>query len=430
MDTPPSTAMTLFALVDCNNFYVSCERAFDPKLRGRPVVVLSNNDGCAVSRSQEAKDLGIKMGAPWFEISHLEKSRGLVARSSNYSLYGSMSSRVMRILRDMAPRQEVYSIDESFLDLTGISEPAQLSVQMRARVHQWTHIPVCVGMGSTKTRAKLANHVAKKAARLQGVFNLEALTQQQQSNLLGKIDVGEVWGVGRRIKAQLERYGIVTARHLRDADSELIRERFSVVLSRTVAELQGVSCLELEEVTPQKQQIMCSRSFGELITRYTDLQEAVATHASRAGEKLRKEGAMAAGVYVFIQSNPFREGDVQYRGSRFIPLATPTQDTRRLTHAALAGLEDMFVPGINYKKAGVMLTDLQDHAIQQSDLFAQQDSEESLRLMAAVDALNKRHGRGTVFYGASRGRQRWAMRRNMVSGGFTTNWDEIITINA
>lgn len=274
-----------------------------------------------------------------------------------------------------------------------------------------------------------ANHVAKRTPRLQGTFNLEALSQQQQSNLLGKIDVGEVWGVGRRIKAQLERLGILTARHLRDADSELIRERFSVVLSRTVAELQGVSCLELEEVTPQKQQIMCSRSFGELITRFADLQAAVAAHACRAGEKLRREGAVAAGVYVFIQSNPFREGDLQYRGSRFIPLSIPTQDTRRLTQAALAGLEEMYLPGINYKKAGVMLTGLQDQAIQQADLFSEQDGEGSLRLMAAVDALNKRHGSGTVFYGATGGRQRWAMRRDMVSGGFTSRWDEIMAVS-
>lgn len=417
--------MTLFALVDCNNFYVSCERVFEPGLRGHPVVVLSNNDGCAVSRSQEAKDLGIKMGAPWFEIAHFAKSHGLIGRSSNYALYGSLSARVMSILREMAPRQEVYSIDESFLDMTGIAEPELLARDMRARVLRWTHIPVCVGIGSTKTRSKLANHVAKKTLRLKGVFNLERLTPQQQSSLLGKIEVGAVWGVGRRITAQLAQLGITTARDLRDADAEMIRERFSVVLARTVAELQGVSCLELEEVTPQKKQIMCSRSFGELVTRFSDLREAIVNHATRAGEKLRQEGAATTGVHVFIRSNPFREGDVQYKGSRYIPLATPTQDTRRIAAAALAGLEDMFVPGINYKKAGVMLCDLADHAVEQQDLFTPGDTENSQKLMSAVDALNRRHGRGTVFFAGSGIQKRWEMKSDMRSPGFTTRWDEL-----
>ena len=423
MTTPPAW---LLALVDCNNFYVSCERAFDPTLRQHPVVVLSNNDGCAVARSQEAKDLGIKMGAPWFEIRHFERSHGLVARSSNYALYGIMSNRVMSILRDMAPGQEVYSIDESFLDLTGIPEPVTLGREMRARVLQWTHIPVCVGMASTKTRAKLANHIAKKSRKCQGVFNLEALSADQEARLLSKIAVDEVWGVGRRISDKLCRLNIRTVRDLQCCDPEAIRQQFSVVLARTVSELQGVSCLSLEDVAPPKKQIMVSRSFGELVTRYEDLSEAVVHYVSRAGEKLRKEGLKAQTLMVFAHSNPFREQDTQYSASRVVPLVMPTQDTRKLTAAALAGLAELFVPGILYKKAGIMLSDLVDQDVQQEDLFAVNDSDNSRELMKVVDAINRQQGRGTVFLAGAGCRQRsWQMRATMQSPAYMSRWQHV-----
>ncbi len=416
----------LIALVDCNNFYVSCERVFDPRLRNRPVVVLSNNDGCAVSRSQEAKDLGIKMGAPWFQIRHFERSHGLVARSSNYALYGLLSNRVMSILRDMAPGQEIYSIDESFLELTGIADPLALGREMRARVLQWTHIPVCVGMASTKTRAKLANHIAKKSLKCQGTFNLESLTPEQEDRLLGKIEVGQVWGVGRRISDKLSRMGILTVKDLKRCDPDAIQERFSVVLARTVSELQGIACLSLEEVTPPKKQIMVSRSFGELITTEEELREAVVHYVTRAGEKLRQEGLMAQTLMVFAHSNPFREEDMQYRGARVIPLVTPTQDTRKLIAAALTGLSDLYVAGILYKKAGVMLTDLFGQDIQQEDLFAANDSEGSKRLMQVLDTINKHHGWGTIAMAASGlNEQRWRMRTDLKSPAYLSQWKEI-----
>lgn len=422
--------MTLFALVDCNNFYASCERAFDPTLRGKPVVVLSNNDGCVVSRSAEAKQLGIKMGVPWFEIKHFERKAGLIAKSSNYALYGSLSNRVMAILGDMAPCQEIYSIDESFLDITGIADPEQLGRQMKARTLQWAHMPVCVGIASTKTRAKLANEVAKKSARLRGVFNLERLNESQESSLLSKIPVSDVWGVGYRLTKRLDQLGVRTARELRDADPELIREQFGVVLSRTVAELKGTSCLHLEEVRPTKKQIMNSRSFGRLVTHVGELREAVVMHATRAAEKLRSEGCAAGVVYVFIESNRFREQDKQYQASRYIPLTTVTQDTRRITAAALQGLEDMYIAGINYKKAGVMLCELVDHAIQQTDLFADGDSPRSESLMGVLDGLNRRFGSGTaVFAGAGLVRT-WAMRSDMKSRNYTTRWEEIPVAHA
>jgi DNA polymerase V len=418
----------LFALVDCNNFYVSCERIFDSRLLHKPVVVLSNNDGCAISRSQEAKDLGIKMGAPWFEIRHLAQSHGLVARSSNYALYGIMSNRVMSILRDMAPGQEVYSIDESFLDMTGIADPVALGRMMHARVLQWTHIPVCVGIASTKTRAKLANHIAKKSRKCRGVFNLESLTKEQEDGLLGKIRVGEVWGVGRRISDKLSRQGIFTVRDLQRCDPDAIKDHFSVVLARTVSELQGTSCLSLEDVAPPKQQIMVSRSFGALVTRYDDLREAVVHYVTRAGEKLRNEGLTAHTLTVFAHSNPFREEDPQYSGSRVVPLVTPTQDTRKLIAAALAGLKDLYIPEINYKKAGVMLTDLVNQDIQQEDLFDVTDSDASKRLMQTIDAINDRQGRGTVYLSAEGGNHRsWRMQSKMRSPAYMSSWADIRT---
>lgn len=422
--------MTLFALVDCNNFYVSCERAFDPALRRRPVVVLSNNDGCVVSRSAEAKQLGIKMGVPWFEIRDLERKAGLIAKSSNYALYGSLSNRIMGILGDMAPRQEIYSIDESFLDVTGIADPEALGRQMKARTLQWANMPVCVGIASTKTRAKLANAVAKKAAKLQGVINMERLTETQERSLLAKIPVIDVWGVGYRIAKRLEQINVRTALDLRNADSDLIRDRFGIVLSRTVAELNGTSCLQLEDVRPAKKQIMNSRSFGRLVTDVVELREAVVMHAARASEKLRMEGCASGGVHVFIQSNPFREQDRQYQASRYVTLPTVTQDTRRITAAALQGLEDMFVPGINYKKAGVMLCELVDHAVQQPDLFSACDSPRSERLMGVLDGLNQRFGSGTaVFAGAGLDRT-WAMRSDMKSRNYTTRWEELPVAHA
>lgn len=422
--------MTLFALVDCNNFYVSCERAFNPVLRGKPVVVLSNNDGCVVSRSQEAKNVGVKMGVPWFEIRHLERSAGLIARSSNYALYGSMSARVMSIIGEMAPSQEIYSIDECFLDLSGIANCEVLAASIRARTIQWAHMPVCVGIASTKTRAKLANHIAKKSPRLNGIFNLESLAQRNQDNLLGKIEVGEVWGVGNRLSTKLERLGITTVGALRDADPDRMRQHFGVVMARTVSELQGVSCMSLEDVAPPKKQIINSRSFGRLVTSLDELREAVVSHASRAAEKLRKEGSATSGVHVFIQSNPFREDDKQYQASRFIPLPTATQDTRRIAAAALLGLNDMFVPGINYKKAGVMLCDLVDHSVQQADMFSPSDAPEAGRLMGVMDGLNRKYGSGTAVFAGAGLKKEWAMRSDMRSRGYTTRWSELAVAKA
>ncbi|HLO62317.1 MAG TPA: Y-family DNA polymerase, partial [Azonexus sp.] len=298
--------MPVFALVDCNNFYASCEKLFDPALRDKPVVVLSNNDGCVVARSAEVKALGIPMGAPWFKIEQEARHRGVVAFSSNYALYADMSNRVVEVLSSFSPNIEVYSIDESFLELSGFERHGyqDYGQAIRQQIADWLGLGVCVGIGPTKTLAKLANHCAKnKLAGDQGVCDFTAMAADHQTELLECIEVGEVWGVGRKLRGKLEAMGIRSVRQLRDADAETLRRRFSVVLERTVRELRGVSCLDLEEVVPEKQQIMSSQSFGSLVHDLADLEEAVASYVNRAAERLRAQNSLAGAVQVYVRTN-------------------------------------------------------------------------------------------------------------------------------
>jgi DNA polymerase V len=303
----------LFALVDVNNFYVSCERVFNPVLENRPVVVLSNNDGCAVARSNEVKALGVKMGTPWFQMEALAKQHNIVALSSNYALYADMSNRAVSILRDYSPRVEVYSIDESFLELNGLENLwtsfTDMGQSIRQRVRQWTGLPVCVGIGSSKTLAKLANHIAKNNPGFKGVCDLGSMDEAQCTALMASIEVGEVWGVGRRINAHLQAAGIRTVKNLRDTPPTWLRSRFGVVMERTGNELRGIPCLALEEISPPKKQIISSRSFGQLVHELCDLSEAVANHASSAAEKLRVQNGVCNAIHIFIQTNPFRSQD-------------------------------------------------------------------------------------------------------------------------
>ena len=416
----------MFALLDMNSFYASCEQVFRPDLVGRPVVVLSNGDACVVARSAEAKELGIKMGQPWFQIRHLAPEKSLVAFSSNYALYADLSARIMQIIRDSAPRLEVYSIDEAFMDLAGVADPAGLSQEIRQRVREWVGVPACVGLGLTKTRAKISNFIAKKNPQHGGVFNLEALSPEAQRAWLSRVGVGEVWGVGPRLTQQLESMGVRTAADLQASDPESIRKYFSITLARTVEELQGISRLELEEVAPAKQQIMVSRSFGPLL-RLEDLQSAIASFTVAGAERLRAQNSVAHALLVFARTSFFREDVPQYSGSKMIPLVTPTQDTRQLIAAAYQGLDALYRPGFRYQKAGVLLTDLSAAGIEQTDLFSRGDTEQARRLMAAVDGMNRKMGRGTVFIGAQRlgEPRRWKMRAERKSKAYTTNWKEL-----
>jgi DNA polymerase V len=417
------------ALVDCNNFYVSCERMFNPKLEGKPVVVLSNNDGCAVARSNEVKALGIKMGEPWFKMKEIAKQHGIIALSSNYSLYGDLSARVMSVLSEFSPQQEIYSIDECFLDLGGF-DPATLpeyGQKIRQAVKRNVGIPVCVGIADTKTLAKLANHCAKKElAGSNGVCDFGQLNPQQIRELFSGIPVGEVWGVGRKITEGLAAMNITTVEDLRCADPEYLRQQFSIVLVRTVSELNGIPCIELEDAGTPRQQIMVSRSFGAPVSALDDLSESVAYFATRAAEKLRRDGSVAASLCVFIRTNPFKANEEQYNRSMVVPLPQPTDDTTRLVKAALVGLKAIYRPALRYKKSGVLLMGLHEKGTAQRTLFDDPaEQSRSDKMMYVMDAINRSMGRDSVTIGATGTKQRWAMRREQKSPSYTTDWNEL-----
>lgn len=417
------------ALVDGNNFYVSCERVFNPALERRPVVVLSNNDGCVVSRSNEAKALGIKMGVPYFEVKHFAKSHGLVWLSSNYALYGDMSARMMSILGAFAPEQEIYSIDECFLDFTGmVVDQVAHGRDIRARVLQYTGIKTCVGIGPSKTMAKLANHIAKKQPQFRGVFAWNALSASEQAAMMGSIEVGEVWGIGRRLNARLATLGIRTVLELKCADPAVMRRRFSVVMERTIAELNGTACLDLEEVASRKEQIMCSRSFGRQVTTLAELKEAVMSYIVRAAARMREQGSACDSVTVFIQTNQFKADDRQYSRSVLVPLSVASDDTRRLGAAAQHGLASIYRPGYRYKKAGVILTGLQPVAAVQDDLFSSYDRTRSTKLMGAIDKINGIYGMHTVSFAGAGIRKPWRMLTNQMSPRYTTSWNELAVV--
>ena len=410
------------ALVDCNNFYVSCERIFRPDLRDVPVIVLSNNDGCAVSRSNEAKELGVKMGQPWFECKALAEEHGILALSSNYALYADMSNRVMSILASYAPRQEVYSIDESFHDLTGVPKLRDLSYEMRERILRWTGIPVCVGIGPTKTLAKLANFVAKKHPRSKGVFNYNDLSEAQQAKLLSQITVDEVWGVGRKISKRLALHGIETVQQLRTAHTPTLRSEFGVVMEKTQRELQGVSCLDLEEHAPDKKQIISSRSFGQPVTELAVVQDALSVFVANACAKLRAQNSHAALIQVFLMTNRFRDDQPQYNPSMAVPLPMATNDSLVINRWVQHVSELLWRDGHKYKKAGIMLGDISPVSVVQSDWLEPTKTADT-KLMQAIDGLNTRYGRGTVRVSTGGMHKYWQMKQERKSPNYTTDWD-------
>ncbi len=419
--------MKTFALIDGNNFYCSCERVFQPRLQGKPLICLSNNDGCAIARSEEAKALGVKMGHPWFQIKHL-KSAGLVALSANFALYGDMSSRMMSLASELGDSQEIYSIDECFLGLQGIPAVTQRAKETRAKILQWIGIPTCIGIGETKTLAKLANHIAKDAERKPGsypprlaqVCNLAELTERQRMYLFGTTDIGEVWGIGRRISQQLREAGIKTVKDFVELDPGTIRKRFSVVLERTWRELHGQSCIELEQVPAPKKEIAYTRTFGQPVRDLQSLIEAITEYTSRAAEKLRKQRSFSSAILVFIHTSKHRPGP-QYARSITVPLVRPASDTNSLLSASLRGLRTIYAPGYDLIKAGVILMDLSSSSIQQAELnFNTSMSDKTDQLMQTIDRLNDKYGRGTIIYGsAGIGKKGWAMNQQRKTPGYT-----------
>jgi DNA polymerase V len=418
-----SKVTPVFGLIDCNSFYASCERVFRPDLVKVPIVVLSNNDGCVIARSYDAKPY-VKMGEPYFQIKHKLKQHGIVPFSSNYALYGDMSERVMTLIESMVPAVEVYSIDEAFVDLTGVNDLDGLGREIRSQVLRCTGIPVGVGIAHTKTLAKLANHTAKRLqAQTGGVVNI--CNPIKRDWVLRNTDVAEVWGVGRRMKMHLDAMGIKTAMELAKADPWTLRKNFSVVIEKTARELAGTPCLELDEPDPPKQEICCSRMFGARLTELAPIKEAVATYMMRAAEKLRAQNSLCKKVRVSIRTGMFNPDEAKYANGVMIELPYPTNDVRLLTKAAVDALDRVFRPGFNYSKAEVMLLNLCQPGEFTDDLFAISQPTESTKVMAVLDRINERWGRGTLRSASVPTNPDWSMRREMMSQSYTTKIDQL-----
>jgi DNA polymerase V len=418
--------MKIFALVDCNNFYVSCERVFDPSLKERPVVVLSNNDGCVIARSEEAKQLGIPMGSPFFKCRELlERSNGAVL-SSNYALYGDMSARVMRILGGFTPDMELYSIDEAFLLFTGSGDRTELGRAVRQRVRRWTGIPVSIGFGPTKTLAKIANRVAKKHPEHGGVFDITG--HEHADALLKATDVGDVWGIGRRYAEFLRGRAILSAFDLKNTPDTFVKKHLTITGLQTVMELRGRPCISLEASPPPPKSILCSRSFGTPVSTLAELREAVAAYASRAAEKLRRKNGVASHVHVFLTTNPFKERERQYAAHCSVPLPSSTAYTPEIIGSAHRLLETIYREGHRYQKTGVILTGIETR--RQTSLMDPPPGELARQksLMRIMDRVNRRWGSRTLLFAASGIEQPWKMNQARKSRRFTTCWHELLLV--
>lgn len=419
-----ATTEPVVALIDCNSFYASCERVFRPDLQRTPVVVLSNNDGCVIARSADAKPF-VKMGEPYFKIKGLLRKHGIVAFSSNYALYGDLSQRVMTVIEGLVPRVEVYSIDEAFADLTGLPTDLEfLGRRIRSQVLQCTGIPVGVGISTTKTLAKLANHAAKTWQRQTGgVVDLRDPVRREK--LLRVMPVEQVWGIGRRLTASLQEMHITTALDLAQADARTLRKRFSVVVEKTARELRGIPCLELEEVAPPRQAICCSRAFGMRQTELAPIREAVAAYTTRAAEKLRAQRSLCRQLRVSIRTGMFNPDEAKFAKGIVVTLPYPSDDTRLLIRAAMEGLEQVFRDGYAYAKAEILLLDLRQRGEFTDDLFAETQPAAAEQLMGIMDRINGRWGRGTIHPGRVSSQPAWGMKQELLSPGYTTRLEQL-----
>ena len=409
----------MIALADCNNFYVSCERVFRPSLEKCPVIILSNNDGCAVARSNEAKQLGIRMGVPYYQVRNICERYGVVVFSSNYELYGDMSRRIVSVLSCFAPEMEVYSIDESFLNLDKVGNPLELSRQIRKRVGDWTGIPISIGLGPTKTMAKLANRLAKKGN--EGC--LEVRPGDRES--LRSVAVEDVWGIGNRYAARLRKIGIFNALELAEAPSVVVRKAGGVTLERTHRELAGLRCIHMEEVAQPRKNTCSSRSFGRPVTALQDMEEAVANHAVKAASRIRREGSLARGLQVFVMTNRFRKDLPQYSNSRTMVFSEPTDDPMSILSSARRLLREIYCRGYSYKKAGVLLLDLEYGGYRQLNLFKRHEGGKHARLAHAMEELTAAYGPRAAFLAAQGIKRPWSMKRTRLTPRYTTSWNEL-----
>lgn len=413
----------MFGLVDCNNFYASCERVFNPSLNGKPVVVLSNNDGCVIARSNEAKMLGIKMGIPAYQIKDLVTNHQVHIFSSNYTLYGDMSARVMSLLAEMVPEIEIYSIDEAFINIDGIRDLKSLGAKIVKKVTRGTGIPVSMGIASTKTLAKIANKFAKKYPAFHQLCIID--TEEKREKALKMLDIRDVWGIGRKQTAKLEKQGVKTAYDFTQLSSAWVRKHMTVVGERTWKELRGIPCIDMESAPPSKKQICTSRSFGKMLTDIDTMGEAIATHASTCAKKLRKQKSYATSIMVFIHTNNFRKDLPQYWKNSVIHLPIPTNDTQEIVRYALSALRKIFIEGYMYKKAGVIITEITEGA--QLGLFDSTNREKQTRLMQTIDKINGEHSTRIKLAALGTGRD-WKLKQERLSGHYTTDMNQIINI--
>jgi len=420
-----------FALIDCNNFYASCERVFDPSLRNRPVVILSNNDGCVIARSNEAKQCGVDMGVPEFKMRPQVKLHNIAVRSSNYALYGDMSRRVMETIQTVTPNMEVYSIDEAFAEISGRDhqEIIEKGNEIRNKVLQWTGIPVSVGLARTKTLAKLANETAKSNEKLGGVMALRS--KRDHRNLLKSTEIDDIWGVGRNYSKTLQKYGVYTAWDLIQQPDSWIRSKMKVTGLRTVWELRGHSCLEIEHAVDQRKGILSSRSFGRPVYESNDLVEAVSSFTERASEKLRKQSSLAGIVTVTLVTDKYSNPGLPYKFGLNVDLETPTADVTTLISVARKCAVQLFENGRKYKKAWVMLTGLVPDSEIQTGLFSEVDySQPKKSLMESLDHINSKFGKRTLYSASTGIHQSWQMKQQFLSPKYTTRWDEILSVRA
>ena len=418
----------MFGLVDCNNFYASCERVFNPSLNNKPIVVLSNNDGCVIARSNEAKKLGIKMGEPAFKISKLIKKYNVKIFSTNFALYGDMSQRVMSIIADSIPNIEIYSIDEAFLDLSEFKYEDLMNIahSIRKKILKYTGIPVSIGIGKTKTLAKISNHISKKESEYKGVF---MINDNNKNIILDQILIGKIWGIGSKTKTFLQYYGINTAKQLKELSPRWMRNHRSITGERIIKELQGIACYHVDSFFISKKSICTSRTFGEMVTSLNHLSSSIAMYTVRCAEKLRSQHSAAMLAHVFISTNPFRKDLEQYTNYRTINFPIATNDTSEMLSYILKTLKTMYKKGYQYKRAGVIVSGLIPIAQVQCNMFDTLDRSKSSHIMKTIDNINHKMGRDRVRYASQGYYRKWKLKQECLSPYYTTRWTDLLTIN-
>lgn len=417
----------MIALVDVNNFYVSCERLFNPYLRDRPVVVLSNNDGCIISRSQEAKELGIKMGQPLFQAITIIKKCNVQVLSSNYALYADISNRAMTLLSDFTDIQEVYSIDECFLNMNGCHDLSNIAQRIKERLWRYLRMPVCVGIGPTKVLAKLANRCAKKDPYWKGSFITNSITDDEINYIMNSLAVDQLWGIGKSLSLKLQTEGFCSILDLKKANPILMRKKFSINMERIIYELNGISCFMIESFETKKKEIRCSRSFGKRVTQHSDLVEAITTFVSRASFKARSQNTISGMITIFVTTNPFDKKVKGYKANISIPLEPPTNHTTTIIKAALRGLNKIYKTNISYTKCGVILSNLIEAEKLQENLSFLDNKEVGI-LVGAMDSINNKFDKHTLRLGTQPLKPTWGMRQLNKSQSYTTSWDDLLRV--